>query len=88
MASEQFSSLAISRAQLDNLESLGYQKMTPVQAQSLPHELLEEVRSGYDGDVICASDLDVFELEKDSGGWYSNLLRPDRLHGQPASRIA
>ena len=39
MASERFSSLAISRAQLDNLESLGYQKMTPVQAQSLPHVL-------------------------------------------------
>ena len=34
-----FSSLAISAAQISNLASLGYQKMTPVQAQSLPHVL-------------------------------------------------
>lgn len=34
-----FSSLAISRAQLANLESLGYKQMTPVQTQSLPHVL-------------------------------------------------
>ena len=34
-----FSSLAISRAQIRNLENLGYKKMTPVQAQSLPHVL-------------------------------------------------
>ena len=51
MASERFSSLAISRAQLDNLESLGYQKMTPVQAQSLPHvlqgrDLIAQARTG------------------------------------------
>jgi ATP-independent RNA helicase DbpA len=39
MASDKFSSLPISSAQLANLESLGYQKMTPVQAQSLPHVL-------------------------------------------------
>ena len=40
-------------------------------------ELLEEVKAGYDGEVICANDLDVFELEKDGGGWYSNLLSAD-----------
>ena len=34
-----FSSLALSRAQQANLDSLGYKKMTPVQAQSLPHIL-------------------------------------------------
>ena len=39
MASDSFSSLPISRAQMANLETLGYQKMTPVQAQSLPHVL-------------------------------------------------
>ncbi len=39
MASDRFSSLPISRAQLVNLESLGYKKMTAVQAQSLPHVL-------------------------------------------------
>lgn len=39
MASERFSSLPISHSQLANLESLGYQKMTPIQAQSLPHVL-------------------------------------------------
>ena len=39
MASDSFSSLPISPAQLTNLEGLGYLKMTPVQAQSLPHVL-------------------------------------------------
>jgi ATP-independent RNA helicase DbpA len=39
MASDSFSSLPISKSQLDNLESLGYHKMTPIQAQSLPHVL-------------------------------------------------
>ena len=39
MASDSFSSLSISGAQQKNLKSLGYKKMTPVQAQSLPHVL-------------------------------------------------
>ena len=39
MASDSFSSLPISKAQLANLESLGYHKMTPIQAQSLPYVL-------------------------------------------------
>lgn len=39
MASDSFSSLPISRAQLANLETLGYLRMTPVQAKSLPHVL-------------------------------------------------
>jgi len=39
MASDSFSSLAISPAQIANLESLGYKKMTPIQAQSLPEVL-------------------------------------------------
>ena len=39
MASDSFSSLPISKPQLKNLESLGYHKMTPIQAQSLPHVL-------------------------------------------------
>jgi len=39
MASDSFSSLSISSAQIANLESLGYKKMTPVQAQTLPHLL-------------------------------------------------
>jgi ATP-independent RNA helicase DbpA len=39
MASDSFSSLAISPAQIANLTSLGYKKMTPIQAQSLPHVL-------------------------------------------------
>jgi ATP-independent RNA helicase DbpA len=39
MASDRFSSLPISSAQLANLESLGYLKMTPIQASSLPHVL-------------------------------------------------
>ena len=39
MASDSFSSLSISRAQLANLETLAYHKMTAVQAQSLPHVL-------------------------------------------------
>ena len=39
MASDSFSSLSISKAQLANLKTLGYQKMTAVQAQSLPHVL-------------------------------------------------
>jgi ATP-dependent RNA helicase DbpA len=39
MASDSFSSLKISDAQLANLETLGYYRMTPVQAQSLPYVL-------------------------------------------------
>jgi ATP-independent RNA helicase DbpA len=39
MASDSFSSLPINSAQIDNLKQLGYHKMTPVQAQSLPHVL-------------------------------------------------
>ncbi len=39
MANNSFSSLAISKAQIKNLDSLGYKEMTPIQAQSLPHVL-------------------------------------------------
>ena len=39
MASDSFSSLPISKAQVANLDSLGYKKMTAIQAQSLPHVL-------------------------------------------------
>jgi len=39
MASDNFSSLQISEAQVSNLDSLGYKKMTAIQAQSLPHVL-------------------------------------------------
>jgi len=39
MASDSFSSLSISPAQISNLDSLGYTKMTPIQAQSLPQML-------------------------------------------------
>jgi ATP-independent RNA helicase DbpA len=39
MANDRFTSLPISREQIANLDSLGYKKMTPVQAQSLPHVL-------------------------------------------------
>src|SRR5690606_40604443 len=34
-----FSTLPLSRATLDNLDTLGYQAMTPVQAQALPQVL-------------------------------------------------
>jgi ATP-independent RNA helicase DbpA len=40
MPSDSFSSLSISSAQISNLDSLGYKKMTPIQAQGLPHVLL------------------------------------------------
>jgi len=39
MASDSFSSLSISSAQIANLDSLGYKTMTAVQAQGLPHVL-------------------------------------------------
>jgi len=39
MANDSFSSLSISPDQIANLTSLGYKKMTPIQAQSLPHIL-------------------------------------------------
>ena len=39
MTNESFSSLPISSSQVKNLVSLGYKKMTPIQAQSLPHVL-------------------------------------------------
>ena len=35
----QFSSLKLDPALLGNLESLGYLKLTPIQAESLPHVL-------------------------------------------------
>ena len=51
MASDEFSSLSISPAQVANLDALGYRKMTPVQAQSLPHvlggrDLIARARTG------------------------------------------
>jgi len=39
MSSDSFSSLPISSAQIANLDSLGYTKMTAIQAQGLPHVL-------------------------------------------------
>ncbi|NOQ42477.1 MAG: DEAD/DEAH box helicase, partial [Desulfuromusa sp.] len=39
MTSDRFTSLPISKAQIANLDSLGYKKMTPIQAESLPHVL-------------------------------------------------
>jgi ATP-dependent RNA helicase DbpA len=39
MASDSFSTLSISSAQIANLDSLGYINMTPIQAQGLPHVL-------------------------------------------------
>jgi len=39
MASDSFSTLLISKAQIANLDSLGYKKMTAVQAQGIPHVL-------------------------------------------------
>jgi len=39
MANNDFSSLSISGSQIKNLNSLGYKKMTAIQAQSLPHVL-------------------------------------------------
>jgi ATP-independent RNA helicase DbpA len=39
MASDSFSTLPISPAQIANLDSLGYQRMTPIQAQALPYVL-------------------------------------------------
>jgi ATP-independent RNA helicase DbpA len=39
MASIPFTSLPLSPAFLSNLETLGYQQMTPIQAQSLPQIL-------------------------------------------------
>ena len=39
MASDSFSTLPIAKAQIANLDSLGYKKMTAIQAQSLPHVL-------------------------------------------------
>lgn len=39
MANTRFSSLSISPAQVTNLESLGYKKMTAIQAEALPHIL-------------------------------------------------
>jgi len=51
MTSDMFSSLQISSAQISNLDSLGYKKMTPIQAQSLPHilkgkDLIAQAKTG------------------------------------------
>ena len=51
MASDKFSSLKISKAQVSNLESLGYKKMTAIQAESLPHilkgkDLIAQAKTG------------------------------------------
>ncbi|MBV1959309.1 MAG: ATP-dependent RNA helicase DbpA, partial [Pseudomonadales bacterium] len=39
MVDSSFSSLSITAAQIENLESLGYQEMTAIQSQALPHVL-------------------------------------------------
>jgi ATP-independent RNA helicase DbpA len=39
MASDRFSTIRISKAQIANLDSLGYKEMTAIQAKSLPHVL-------------------------------------------------
>ncbi len=39
MSKDSFSTLAISAAQISNLDSLGYKKMTPIQEQGLPYVL-------------------------------------------------
>ena len=39
MSNDSFSSLSISPAQISNLESLGYKKMTPIQAKGIPYVL-------------------------------------------------
>jgi ATP-independent RNA helicase DbpA len=51
MASDRFTSLPISREQIANLDSLGYTKMTPVQAHSLPlvlkgKDLIAQAKTG------------------------------------------
>ncbi len=51
MANDKFSSLPISPEQIANLTSLGYKKMTPIQAQSLPHilkgkDLIAQAKTG------------------------------------------
>jgi len=51
MTSDLFSSLQISSAQISNLESLGYQKMTAIQAHGLPHilkgkDLIAQAKTG------------------------------------------
>ena len=51
MASDSFSSLSISSAQIANLESLGYSKMTAIQAQGLPavlegKDLIAQAKTG------------------------------------------
>jgi ATP-independent RNA helicase DbpA len=51
MASDSFSSISISPNQVANLDSLGYKKMTPIQAQSLPHilkgkDLIAQAKTG------------------------------------------
>ncbi|MCW3478549.1 ATP-dependent RNA helicase DbpA [Neisseriaceae bacterium JH1-16] len=51
MTTELFSSLALSPAMLANLDSLGYQTMTPIQAQSLPtvlagRDLIAQAKTG------------------------------------------
>ncbi|MBV1914399.1 MAG: ATP-dependent RNA helicase DbpA, partial [Pseudomonadales bacterium] len=39
MSNSSFSSLPITKAQIENLESLGYKEMTAIQSQALPHVL-------------------------------------------------
>ena len=39
MTDSNFSSLPLSKAMLHNLDEIGFQAMTPVQAESLPHIL-------------------------------------------------
>ena len=51
MSDESFTTLPISRAAMANLATLGYKKMTPVQAQSLPlilkgRDLIAQAKTG------------------------------------------
>lgn len=51
MTNKQFSNLPLSDAQLENIKSLGYEEMTPIQAQALPvildgKDLLAQAKTG------------------------------------------
>jgi len=41
-------------------------------------ELVNEIEDGYDGDIVCADDLDIFVLQKGEI-IYGNLLRADAI---------
>ncbi|MEW8384807.1 MAG: DEAD/DEAH box helicase, partial [Candidatus Thiodiazotropha taylori] len=77
-----FSSLKLAPALLNNLESLGYSQMTPIQAESLPHvlagrDLIARAKTGSGKTVAFGLGL-LNQLKQQSFSVQALVLCPTR----------